>query len=339
MNTVVKELGDLFQVTPLNTGAQLKNSLRAISLPDLYLVDAAMDAIDTYSMLAEFRRDELFKHIPVMILAGYGHEGRASACVALGLADFLTEPYHASLLVQRIHGLLASAMIIRKAQESLYSLYDGVHKMIELRDPYTGKHVRATKSYMRIFIEHLPEDIHPRYHRVMASKDIIALSAQLHDMGKIAIHNCILSKGGDLLQLERKLMQTHVEEGVKAIDQLQKISPERSTFLEIALVIAGYHHCYWGEPLSGKGKERDYCYPKLLRGDKIPLEARMMAIVDVYEALRSQRSYKAAMAHDAACSIIEKNEDNQFDPKLVEVFKAVKGEFEKEFERISKTDT
>ena len=140
-------------------------------------------------------------------------------------------------------------------------------------------------------------------------------SALLHDVGKIAIDELILNKPGKLTEEEYEIMKTHVAAGVLAIVKL--FGNKEYTFPNHILLATGAHHEKW----NGSG------YPLGLRGTEIPLEGRLMAVVDVYDALTSERPYKRAMKHDVACRIIEDGSGSHFDPLLIDVFRKVKYEF------------
>jgi putative two-component system response regulator len=146
--------------------------------------------------------------------------------------------------------------------------------------------------------------------------DFFLPSAQLHDVGKIAITDLILNKPGKLTEEEFEVMKTHVAVGVDAIEKIMN-NAEEHAFLRHTLCIAGTHHEKW----DGSG------YPMGLKGLNIPLEGRLMAIADVYDALISERPYKKAFTHEEACEIIESGAGSHFDPVLVEVFRKVEDEF------------
>jgi len=193
-----------------------------------------------------------------------------------------------------------------------------VADLVEFRDKHTGGHVTRTQRYLQALID---EMFHSGIYADEISKwdmDFFLPSAQLHDVGKIAITDMILNKPGRLTPEEFEIMKTHVPVGVDAIEQII-IKTKGHAFLKHALLIAGTHHEKW----DGSG------YPVGLRGTNIPLEGRLMAIADVYDALISVRPYKKAFSHDEACKVIEDGAGSHFDSALVDVFKKVKGEFEK----------
>jgi putative two-component system response regulator len=143
-------------------------------------------------------------------------------------------------------------------------------------------------------------------------------SAQLHDVGKLAISDLLLNKQTKLTPEEFNIMKTHVTAGVEVIQKAMN-ELDAHAFLQHALLIVSAHHEKW----DGSG------YPSGLRGLDIPIEGRLMAIADVYDALITERPYKKAFTHEEACFIIKKNSGSHFDPALTDVFKGVEGEFKK----------
>jgi putative two-component system response regulator len=137
----------------------------------------------------------------------------------------------------------------------------------------------------------------------------IISSARLHDIGKITITDLILNKPGKLTAEEYDLMKTHAAEGEKIIDSIISESGNEA-FLKNAKLFAGCHHEWW----DGTG------YPRGLKGADIPLQGRIMAIADVYDALISDRSYKSAFTHEKAVEIIKESSGSHFDPEIVNVF-------------------
>jgi putative two-component system response regulator len=191
-----------------------------------------------------------------------------------------------------------------------------VADLVEFRDDVTGGHVSRTQEYLKILLEEMiaggvyMDEIYDW------DLDYLLPSAQLHDVGKIAISDLILNKPDKLTHEEFEIMKTHVAIGVQAILKIEKNAEEHS-FLKHARLIAGGHHEKW----DGTG------YPVGLGGKDIPLEGRLMAIADVYDALISKRPYKRPLSTDDARHIIEEGSGLHFDPILVEVFSKVAGQF------------
>jgi len=145
---------------------------------------------------------------------------------------------------------------------------------------------------------------------------LVASSARLHDIGKIAIPDSILNKPDRLNEKEFEIMKNHVQAGEHIIDKIISRTQEE-TFWNKAKIFASYHHEHW----DGTG------YPRGLKGPEIPLQGRILALVDVYDALTSERIYKKAFEHEKAVEIIISESGKQFDPKIVEVFSEVHERF------------
>jgi len=191
-----------------------------------------------------------------------------------------------------------------------------VADLVEFRDGSTGGHIMRTRLFLKALVEKLMHD--QVYTDELSGWNMYFFlqSAQLHDVGKIAISDMILNKPTALTSEEFEIMKTHVNAGVDAIDRIMG-EAHKNAFLEHALQIASSHHEKW----DGTG------YPNGKKGDEIPLEGRLMAIADVYDALTTARPYKEAFTHERACTIIEEGSGTHFDPVLVKVFSSIKDEF------------
>lgn len=181
----------------------------------------------------------------------------------------------------------------------------------EFRDRETGEHITRTRLYVQLLLERYPRNL--PFSRKAISQ--IANSAVLHDIGKVGIPDHILLKPGRLTKEEFDVMKTHTTLGAHAIMRTRRVM-ENDSFLMFAKEIAEYHHERW----DGTG------YPSGLAGDQIPLTARMMAIADVYDALRNERPYKAPYSHDLSLQVMREGAGTQFDPELVAIFLANSGE-------------
>lgn len=182
--------------------------------------------------------------------------------------------------------------------------------MAEWRDPETGEHIRRTQFYVKILAEGLRALPHHRTTLTHEVIDLIYESAPLHDIGKVAIRDSILLKPGKLTPEEFAEMQRHVTIGRQMLDRVQLADEESTPFMDFAKQIAQSHHEKW----DGTG------YPEQLAGEAIPLAARLMALADVYDALRSERPYKAPLPHAEVERIIVSERGRHFDPEIVDVF-------------------
>jgi len=198
-------------------------------------------------------------------------------------------------------------------------------KAAEARDDDTGAHVERTASYCKLIAQQLwtnglYKDIVDEHYA-----EQIAMASPLHDVGKIGIPDAILLKPGRLEKDEFAVMKTHATIGYDTLSGVEGLTPE-NTFLKFGMEISQYHHEKW----DGSG------YMKGLAGEEIPLSARIMALADVYDALRSKRIYKEPFTHDRTVEIITEGRGSHFDPVIVDVFLANHQQFNAIFERLSK---
>ncbi|MFA4915697.1 MAG: HD domain-containing phosphohydrolase [Syntrophales bacterium] len=190
----------------------------------------------------------------------------------------------------------------------------------ELRDQETGRHIERTSQYAKLLAEELCSL--PKYKGYLTPQYISDLikSAPLHDIGKVGIPDSILKKPGKLTPEEFEIIKNHCEYGTKVLI----IADNKLTFqsfLKIAIQMAHSHHEKW----NGKG------YPRGLKNDKIPLSGRIMALIDVYDALRSERCYKKGLPHDETCKIILEERGEHFDPNIVDAFLNIASNFDEIF--------
>lgn len=212
---------------------------------------------------------------------------------------------------------VAQAEMKQKNEMQIHVIED-LAGVIETRDVGTGEHVIRTKKYVGVIARELQK--HPEYMGVLTDKEIdeIENAAPLHDIGKIAIPDSILLKPGRFTPEEFEIMKRHSEKGGEMVDSIF-VNLGDKPFLDKAYDIAVSHHEKW----DGSG------YPNGLKGEEIPLSARIMAIADVYDALVSKRVYKNQMAPHEAFQIILKDAGTHFDPHIVEYIKDMEGEFAK----------
>jgi len=333
-------LKTLYEVYPAPSSAKLFEILENIT-PDLILMDIEMPVMNGYEAIKKLKADPRFRHIPVIFLTSWSDETSEIEGFDLGAVDYISKPFSGPLLLKRITNqllivhqrkdLLASQaklkdyadnleIKVREKTREVFNLQNAVLStvadLVEFRDKLTGGHVSRTQLYLKSLTDELVrERIYPNEIEKW-DMDFFLPSAQLHDVGKIAITDLILNKPGKLTVEEFEIMKTHVIVGVEAVEKIMR-NAEEHAFLNHALLITGDHHEKW----DGSG------YPRGLREGDISLEGRLMAIADVYDALISVRPYKKAFTHDEACIIIEESAGTHFDPVLVDVFRHIKGEF------------
>lgn len=193
----------------------------------------------------------------------------------------------------------------------------GMAEMAESRDASTGNHIKRTSSAVEIFSRYMLANDNP-YGLTEAFLKNVARAAPMHDLGKVSVNDSILRKPGKLTDEEYNAMKSHCETGANIVESVLR-GAEDDEFVDIAKNVAWCHHEKW----NGTG------YPRALKGEEIPVEARIMALVDVFDALVSNRCYKAAFSYDRAFSIIEDSLGAHFDPILGRVFLDCRADLEK----------
>ncbi len=199
----------------------------------------------------------------------------------------------------------------RRLKQTQSAAILGFARLTEYRDKSTGKHLERIREYTRILASALRRL--PQYQDYITDDYIedLCLSSVLHDVGKVGIEDSILFKPGKLDEKEFDRIKDHTRFGGDALSEVDR-TLARQSFLTLGKEIAYYHHERW----DGSG------YPCGLRGDKIPLSARIVALADVYDALTSHRIYKEAFSHEQATEIIRSERGTHFDPDIVDVFLA-----------------
>ncbi|MDR1246644.1 MAG: response regulator [Clostridiales Family XIII bacterium] len=300
------------------------------TLPDMILLDVLMPDINGYEAMRLMLNNEITKHIPVIFLTSKSDMGSEMEGLTLGAVDYIAKPFIPQLLLKRVetHMLMdaqkeelkyINANLERMVDEKTSAVTElqnavlaTVSELVECRDDVTGGHVERTSHTMRLLVkEMVANDI---YAEELLSWDIelFLQSSQLHDVGKISIHDSILLKPGKLTNDEFDEMKKHAVFGEEIIDRIQRNTRENA-FLTHAKIMAGTHHERW----DGSG------YPRGVSGRCIPLQGRIMAIADVYDALISKRPYKEPFSHKNALHIMCESKERQFDPVIMDAFVAV----------------
>jgi len=293
-----------------------------------------MPEMNGYEAIRKLKDSKTYSEIPVIFVTAMDGEGDELEGLSLGAIDYVTKPFSAPLLLKRIENHLDAIAKKRELQQFNEHLEDSIKvktrqvselqsavlstvaNLVEFRDDVTGAHIERTQLYLEVLVKTMMRE--KVYARQTEGWDINYLiqSAKLHDVGKIGISDLILNKPGKLTPEEFEIMKTHPEIGVRTIKQIEENAPDHS-FLKHACRIAGFHHEKW----DGTG------YPYGFKGEDIPLEGRLMAIADVYDAIISERPYKPAFPAREAERYIESQRGRHFDPLLVDVFTQVSDRF------------
>jgi len=327
LNSGKNALQDKYTVVTIPSGEKLLLALQK-NRPDLILLDVEMPGMSGYDAIKELKANSQTSEIPVIFLTGKGDPENEFLGLSLGAVDYIAKPFSPPLLLKRIelHLLLQTQKNeLRRFNENLITMvYERTKditelqhaiivwtaEMVEFRDEETGHHVERVQKYLEILLGEMKKS--ELYAPHLASWDIEAFlkSAPLHDVGKIKIRDDILLKKARFTDLEFDNMKLHTLYGKTLIESLQDKVPSQKTFLDYAKTLAYSHHERW----DGTG------YPEGLEREMIPLQARMMALADVYDALVSERPYKKAFSHEEAMRIILEGRGTQFDPELTDLF-------------------
>ncbi len=212
---------------------------------------------------------------------------------------------------------LRQAQALVRTQETVIF---GLAKLSDSRDKDTGAHLERISQFSSELAAGSRDE--PQLSRYITPEfvELIGISSALHDIGKVGVEDSILQKPGSLTPQERERMQLHTQIGDQCLREIERrLGP--TNFLQMAREIVSAHHEWW----DGQG------YPNGLAGEAIPLSARIVAVADVYDALRSRRVYKDPLPHDKCVRIIEEGAGTQFDPRVVSVFLRL----EERFRRLS----
>jgi HD-GYP domain-containing protein (c-di-GMP phosphodiesterase class II) len=219
----------------------------------------------------------------------------------------------------------------RRRRQAHEFLVKSLTSLMEMRDPSTGRHSRRTQGYSRLLAQRLAHT--PEFHRYLTPDRIefMSLLAPLHDIGKVGIRDAVLNKTSRLTEDEMNEMRQHPVYGYETISKTQRQvgvdSAHDEAILQLAKDIVYTHHERW----DGTG------YPRGLRDHEIPVAGRIMALVDVYDALVEPRPYRRRMPHDEAVALIVAGSGTQFDPDVVQAFLTVSPDFQELGTRLRET--
>ncbi len=333
-------LKDLYIVKVANSGEKALKYLNESATPDLILLDIMMPILSGYDVIKKIKENPLLLDIPVIFLTAKSSVEDEKIGLELGASDYIIKPISPPILLARIKTQLENKAAndfmkdknkfleeeIQKRLKEITAIQDvaifAMVSLAETRDNETGNHITRTRNYVKILALKLQN--HPKFKDFLSNDMINTLykSAPLHDIGKIGIPDYILLKNEKLTIEEFEIMKMHTTLGKEAIEHAEIQLGFEVDFLKVAKEIAYLHH----EKYDGSG------YPLGLKGDEIPISAKLMAVADVYDALISERVYKSSMSHEDAINIMKEGRGTHFDPDILDTFL----ELEKEFDKIAK---
>lgn len=293
---------------------------------DIILSDVNMPHMDGYMFCEKVKKIPHLSSVPLLFLSGEGKPKNVVKGFQAGAVDYVTKPIILEVLLARISTHLNLSLLRNEAEQKNSQLEEQVAikvrqitnsqmgtitalaNLAEHRDEDTGSHLDRVSAYCEILARDLKErEILPEITDTYIN--LVKDSSALHDIGKVAIPDQILLKPGRHTPEEFDIMKTHSRLGADTLLQVLETDPSND-FMKIGYEIALNHHEKW----DGSG------YPNGISGENIPLSARIMAVADVYDALRSERCYKKGFSHEKAYAIIDEGKGAHFDPKIVECF-------------------
>jgi len=299
--------------------AVAQNGKEALSIvnkkqPDLILLDVMMPEMDGYETIKNLKRDESTKNIPVIFLTAKGDTEDIVAAFELGAVDYIMKPFQPQELLSRVKTQLELRNLqtnleneikirteeVKKAHEKLVESHiEVINRLIlaaEFRDKETGNHVKRISYYSM--------ELGMAYGLDNEDCGNLFVASGMHDVGKIGIPDHILLKEAKLTSEEREVIKSHTKIGAKIL------SGSSSKLLQMAEKICLTHH----ERFDGKG------YPNNLMAEEIPIEGRIVAVADVFDALTTERPYKKAWPIDTAVSYLLEEKNRHFDGNIIEIF-------------------
>ena len=301
-----------YRVMTMISAAKLFELIKKIK-PALILLDIEMPEMNGFEVMEKLKATPKYRDIPLVFLTGNSDPATEAKGFELGATDFVTKPFSAPVLLNRIKHILHIEQIIEERTQEVRNMQDTLILtlaiMVESRDNATGGHVERTGRYMKLLLGKLiAANVYKEEILALGVENLVTGSL-LHDVGKISVSDVILNKPGRLDNEEFESMQAHCLEGERIIEQITSGATDK-TFLECAKILAATHHEKW----DGTG------YPHGLAGEDIPIAGRIMAVVDVYDAITSDRSYKVAVPHEEAAGMILEMAGKHFDPQIAQVF-------------------
>jgi putative two-component system response regulator len=288
--------------------------------PDLILLDIEMPEMDGFEALQRLKSDASCANIPVIFLTSITDASTEVRGFQLGVVDFISKPFSAPVLLNRIKTHLSIDELVRERTAQLERMQNGLvlvlAELVENRDKATDDHAGRIDEYVKILMDAMTV-------RGLYADEIQSMNLELadsasntQDSNKSSILNSILNKPGSMTHEEFEAMKNHAAEGERIIGKIASMTGNNE-FLGKAKLFSSYHHERW----DGSG------YPLGLKGTKIPLHGRIMAIVNAYDALLSGRTNKEPFTEEEAVRIIMADVGKHFDPFIAEVFLEVQDQF------------
>ena len=282
----------------------------------IVLLDINMPGMSGFDVLSAMSKNGWIDDVPVIMISAESGEETVLNAYELGASDYISRPFDARVVrhrvtniihlfakQRRLSSLLAQQFYERDRESRM--LVDIMAGAMELRNGESGLHVLHIRNFTDILLERLGQKT-DKYGISAKERNTISMASTLHDIGKMAIPDAILNKPGRLTDEEYAVMKTHAAIGAEMLERLDQYRDD--PLMKTASAICRWHHERW----DGRG------YPDGLKGDEIPIAAQVVSVADVYDALTSERVYKAAYSHEKAMEMIIRGECGAFNPLLIQ---------------------
>ena len=331
-----KTLEEEYEVIPVSSGISALEALNDMpDLPDLVLLDVDMPNVNGFQVISEMKNNKKLTNIPIIFLTAQEDDTTELESYNLGALDYIRKPYTANLLKKRVDiqiqlmvqkNKLAemnkslTAMVQEKTRKNLelqYSVVEMFVDMLSKRDIYMGDHARRIERYMDILISAMVRS--GKFGLTADDGLTICFASKIHDLGKLCIADQYLNnvKAGKATEFEREAEKTHTMLGADTISKVTQLNGGNS-FMNYAYNMCRNHHERW----DGNG------YPDRLSGNKIPLEARALAVVNTYDNFRHIVTDNKTLSHQEACMKLKFMKYTYFDAAIVDVFLSVGNEIQ-----------
>ncbi len=321
--TLAQMLEDAYDIVEAQDGERGIECLRALGADiSMVLLDIVMPGMSGFDVLVRMAQEGWLENIPVVMISAEKSDDVVLRAFEMGASDYIPRPFDMRVVRHRVGNTIRLYARQRRLTNLLSQQYEEREKdsrmlidllagTMELRNGESGEHICHLGVITELLSERLAQKT-DAYGLGARERRMISMASALHDIGKMAIPDEILNKPGRLTDEEYEVMKTHTTLGADMLDKLSRSND--NDMLRTARAVCRWHHERW----DGRG------YPDGLAGDVIPIEAQIVGVADVYDALTSERVYKAAIPHETAIQMIVEGKCGAFNPLLVECLLDVK---------------